>query len=237
MKKEFDDCIENLFKYSERTQPNKKVNIAASVADSTALVLSAAMSYSWICFIVIPVSEVIAFTKNFYDTHTASQLRKNYLSQLRSIKAGIIHKLKTNKVENAETKKSIDETNKLFSEIEQKSKAGLRTTLSYRLQGFACSIIALALGLTILKPVVDWVSGMIDGLVLAQPIQPQPYPAHLIANTIKLVLGMISYITCVYLILDVWEYNNLRRKTSTLKREQEKQQLKEKVGELLKKLS
>ncbi|MCX6775958.1 MAG: hypothetical protein NT130_03870 [Candidatus Micrarchaeota archaeon] len=240
-KERIEECIENLFRHSERAQPSKNVNIGASVADSTALVLSAITGNPLIGLIVIPASETIALAKNWYDTNTASKLRKNDLSRLESMKENIISRLKDNKSESDEIEKLVDETKKLFSDIEHKSKEGLATVLGSRLEGFAGSASALALGLTVLKPVSDWVSGMIDSFVLTQPIQPQPYPAPLISYATNLIVKGVAYAVASYSISHIYNtaYNEVRRNSFTWKRELglEKDQLKERAGKLLEKIA
>lgn len=232
LQEEVDECkkrIDKLFRHSEIAQPSKRVNIGASIADSTALLLSASTGNP-LSLIVIPFSEIIALLKNQYDKNRASKLRKDDLSRLESMKQDIISRLKTNKHESREL---VDETNKLFSDIEHKSKEDLATALRSRLEGFAGSASALLLGLAVSKPASD----IIDTLVLAQPIQPQPYPAALISYATKLIVGGISYVvgsSIASYMLDA-AYN--KRRSSTSKRESEKNQLQERAEKLLKKIA
>ena len=234
-KREVWKCIDDLFEHSERAQPSKIANIGASVADSTALVLSAATGNAMISLIVIPVSELIVLAKNFYDSRTASKLRKKDLADLESIRKDTVSGL-ANKSESAEMEK---ETNKLFSDIKQKSKEGMVTALGSRLEGFGGSVSALALGLTAFRPALDWASGMIDYLVLAQPIQPPGYPAPLISSTIKLITGGVAYVAGSFIASNLVDsaYNGLRRNYYTWTREPGKEELKERAAELLKKIS
>ncbi|MCX6777184.1 MAG: hypothetical protein NTY73_04435 [Candidatus Micrarchaeota archaeon] len=166
-----------------------------------------------------------------------SKLRKNDLSRLESMKQDIISGLKNNKSQSGEIEKLVDETNKLFSDIKHKSKEGLVTAMGSRLEGVAGSASALVLGLTVFKPFLDGASSLIDSFVLMQPIQPQPYPAALISYATKLIVGGISYIIGSSIASYIWDaaYNNLRSDSLTWKRGLEKDELKERAENLLKK--
>jgi hypothetical protein len=242
---ELDGCIDTLFERSKKDQPSKRVNIGASIADSTALVFSMSKSNFLIGLIGIPASEIITLWKNRHDIDTASKLRKNELSRLESMEDDIISRLssmhadRTNKAEKKGMKELSKETTKLFSDITHKSKEGLTTALGSRLEGFAGSASALFLGLTALKPVSDWVSGQIDSFVLTQQIQPQPYPAALIFYTANLIVKGLIYAGSSFAASYMWDaaYDTLHKNSAIWKRELEKKQLKERAGKLLEKIA
>ena len=240
-KEELDGHIDNVFEHSKKTQPSKRLNIADSVAQSTAAVMSVAKGNVLIGIIGIPASEIITHWRNRHDRDTASKLRENDLSKIESIEYVMLSNLSwaRDKTKDRDEIKEIDElikeSVKFFSDVKKKSKEGLVTALGSRLEGFAGSATSLLLGLTILKPASDIVSGYIDSFWLTQQIQPQPYPEALLFYITNLAVKVAAFAGASYGISYVYDvaYNEFRRNFSTYKREYKKEQLKEKGGELL----
>ena len=244
-KEELNERIDNIFKHSEKTQPSKKVNIGASVADSTSILLSSQASNGLIGLIGISASEIIAFMKNGYDRDAASKLRKYDLSKLESMEYDMLSNLQSIRVKKSEKGKVkeveelIKETAKLFSDIEHKSKESLITALGSRVEGFAGSASALFLGLTVLKPAVDWVSSQIDLFAHLQPFQPPSYSPEFVFSILDFAAKGIMYVGASYTASYLWDlgYNELVRNRSAWKREFNRSQLKERAEELLDKIA
>lgn len=243
-KEELAEHIDNIFSYSEDSQPSRTLNAGVGVADSTSILL-AAYTRNVLFGGVAIASELVAFAKN-RGTKVYSEAVEEELSELKSHKDNMLSVLKnelskTKKDEKKDIKELIKRTNKLFSDIESRSKEGLTTAFGSRLEGIAGSALAIPVSMHPLSPYkqfIDGASSWADGFIHSFPIQIPPY-TELLAVAADIGIKLIAFVAASSLLTygvdrgADWLSNLIHRNSSFETREGKREELKDRAGKLL----
>jgi hypothetical protein len=239
---EINPHIDRLFIFSESAQPSRGLNTGAGIADSASLFLMRFNHPAAVLGLVGAVaSEGISLLKNYTDTRHYSELRRSEREYLKEYESKLLSALKyklshtKNDEQRNKIKELMRETDKLFSEIEKKSKEGLATALGSRLEGFIGSGAALILTyIPPLKMLVDWTSDYITNFMRAQPVQINPDAALI---DIGVRVGYLAFVSILTTSAVSAAYELHRESNKSLaSRKEERMRLDDRMEELLKRI-
>jgi len=238
-KEELAEHIDSIFSYSEDSQPSRTLNAGVGVVDSTSI-LFAAYTRNVLFGGVAIASELVAFARN-RGKKVYSEAVEEELSELKSYKHSMLSILKNElsnpKRDEKEIKELIKRTNKLFSDIESRSKGGLTTALGSRLEGIAGSALAIPVSMHPLSPYkqfIDGASSWVDGFIHSFPVQIPPY-TELLAAAADIGIRVATFVVASSLLtygVD-WLSNLIHRNSSFETREGKREELKDRAGKLL----
>jgi hypothetical protein len=238
MKEDLESSIDHVFSFSQGKQPSRVLNSGAGVADAASLYM---MAFNHpVAFLGLAASEGISLAKNYANNRHYSGLLKSERKFLKKYKFDIMSTLESklsnagNQRQEIELKNLINETQSLFSAIDEKSKEHLHTALKSRLQGLGSSVGALILNNTIFKPAVDYTSNFFTNLARVQLVQFPGYNPDLALVELAVKTGFL--ITTSALILTVGYEARKDGSRSSQSRDDAMYELKDRADRLLERI-